>query len=243
MGGEVCTVDELYVAQHARGAGIGSGLIKGLVDGSLPWFKKAVALELEVTPSNTRARALYERMRAVNDRRPTAPGPTHDWPHREERGTTSSFRVARAAEPPVPPLRGGEPKFHDALEMMPGQGRAGDGFAPAQRGCWGFCGADSGYFAAFSIAASRAVAVSDGGENELGGEVCTVDELYVAQHARGAGIGSGLIKGLVDGSLPWFKKAVALELEVTPSNTRARALYERMGFRLRKNASLRLLRF
>ena len=105
LGGEVCTVDELYVAEEVRGAGIGSGLIKGLVDGSLPWFKKAVALELEVTPSNTRARALYERMRAVNDRRPTA-DPTHDWPHREERGTTSSFRVARAAEPPVPPLRG-----------------------------------------------------------------------------------------------------------------------------------------
>ncbi len=79
--------------------------------------------------------------------------------------------------------------------------------------------------------------------NELGGEVCTVDELYVAEEVRGAGIGSGLIKGLVDGSLPWFNKAVALELEVTPSNTRARALYERMGFRLRKNASLRLLRF
>lgn len=78
--------------------------------------------------------------------------------------------------------------------------------------------------------------------NELGGEVCTVDELYVAEDVRGAGIGSGLIKALVDGSLPWFKGAVALELEVTPTNTRARALYERMGFRLRKNASLRLLR-
>ena len=79
--------------------------------------------------------------------------------------------------------------------------------------------------------------------NELGGEVCTVDELYVAAGVRGGGLGSGLIRGLVDGALPWFKHAVALELEVTPGNTRARALYERMGFRLRKNASLRLLRF
>jgi GNAT superfamily N-acetyltransferase len=78
--------------------------------------------------------------------------------------------------------------------------------------------------------------------NELGGEVCTVDELYVAQHARGRGLGSGLVRGLVDGSLPWFRRAVALELEVTPGNTRARALYERLGFKLRKNASLRLLR-
>ncbi len=78
--------------------------------------------------------------------------------------------------------------------------------------------------------------------NELGGEVCTLDELYVQESARGAGLGSMLVRGLVDGSLPWFRKAVALELEVTPSNKRARALYERLGFVPRKNASLRLLR-
>lgn len=79
--------------------------------------------------------------------------------------------------------------------------------------------------------------------NELGGEVCTVDELYVVDEFRGRGLSTSLMQGLVDGSLPWFKTAVALELEVTPDNARARALYERLGFRLRKNASLRLLRF
>jgi ribosomal protein S18 acetylase RimI-like enzyme len=40
----------------------------------------------------------------------------------------------------------------------------------------------------------------------------------------------------------FFEHAVAFELEVTGRNTRARALYERLGFVPRKNASLRLLR-
>ena len=34
--------------------------------------------------------------------------------------------------------------------------------------------------------------------------------------------------------------AVALELEVSPLNPRARMLYERLGFRDRQNATLRL---
>ena len=54
--------------------------------------------------------------------------------------------------------------------------------------------------------------------NELRGEVCTVEQRH------------------------FFPAAVAFELEVTPRNTRARALYERLGFVPRKNASLRLLR-
>lgn len=78
--------------------------------------------------------------------------------------------------------------------------------------------------------------------NELGGEVCVVDELYVSPGARGAGVGSDLVRGLKDGTLPWFRRAVALELEVTPTNARARALYERLGFAPKKNATLRLLR-
>jgi ribosomal protein S18 acetylase RimI-like enzyme len=78
--------------------------------------------------------------------------------------------------------------------------------------------------------------------NELGGEVCTIDELYVRPGARNAGLGSMLIQALSAGRIKRFTKAVALELEVTSKNLRARALYERLGFRLRKNACLRLVR-
>jgi len=78
--------------------------------------------------------------------------------------------------------------------------------------------------------------------NELGGEVCTVDELYVGAAHRSRGLGSGLIRLLVQGRVPRFRDAVALELEVTPTNRRAHALYERLGFRSRKNTTLRLRR-
>lgn len=77
--------------------------------------------------------------------------------------------------------------------------------------------------------------------NELRGEVCTVDELYVVDAVRGRGVGSLLVRQLVE-QRHFFPAAVAFELEVTPRNTRARALYERLGFVPRKNASLRLLR-
>jgi GNAT superfamily N-acetyltransferase len=76
--------------------------------------------------------------------------------------------------------------------------------------------------------------------NELGGEVCIVDELFVVPSARRRGIASGLISGLARRELPWFRDAVALELEVTPGNVRARALYERLGFAAYKNAMMRL---
>jgi GNAT superfamily N-acetyltransferase len=75
--------------------------------------------------------------------------------------------------------------------------------------------------------------------NELGGEVCIVDELYVAPVGRGRGAATALIMGLTRRELPWFRDAVAVELEVTPGNTRARALYERLGFAPYKNALMR----
>lgn len=77
--------------------------------------------------------------------------------------------------------------------------------------------------------------------NELGGEVCTIDELYVAPAARSRGLGTLLVEGLAARTWPWFRRAVALELEVTPDNDRARRLYRRLGFRPRKNDSLRML--
>jgi GNAT superfamily N-acetyltransferase len=78
--------------------------------------------------------------------------------------------------------------------------------------------------------------------NELGGEVCIIDELYVVPEARKRGVASQLIGGLSRRELPWFESAVAVELEVTPDNAPARALYERLGFAAYKNALMRLRR-
>lgn len=65
--------------------------------------------------------------------------------------------------------------------------------------------------------------------NELGGEVCQVDELYVAREFRGRGHGSALFEAVERGDL-WPAPVVAVALGVTPDNTRARQLYERLGF-------------
>jgi ribosomal protein S18 acetylase RimI-like enzyme len=66
--------------------------------------------------------------------------------------------------------------------------------------------------------------------NELGGEVCMVDELYLEPAARSRGFATALCEALVLGSPLWPRPAVALGLEVTPGNRRALALYERLGF-------------
>ena len=66
--------------------------------------------------------------------------------------------------------------------------------------------------------------------NELGGEVCAVDELYVVPEWRGHGYAHALIDGLAAGTLPGAEHAVALTVEVTPGNDHARRLYESAGF-------------
>ena len=63
--------------------------------------------------------------------------------------------------------------------------------------------------------------------NELGGEVCTVDELYVMPSHRGNGHATKLFDLLV---ALWDRPHVAHALEASPANTRALALYERLGF-------------
>jgi GNAT superfamily N-acetyltransferase len=75
--------------------------------------------------------------------------------------------------------------------------------------------------------------------NELGGEVCTVDELYVAAGHRGRGHAGDLVQKLERQSDLWSDGAVALQLEVSPRNARARALYTRLGFAPIRNATMR----
>src|SRR5262245_41284059 len=74
--------------------------------------------------------------------------------------------------------------------------------------------------------------------NELGGEVCVIDELYVEPEQRGKRHATRLLEALAARREPWVEDAVALALETTPDNVRARRLYERVGFRGR-NLSMR----
>jgi ribosomal protein S18 acetylase RimI-like enzyme len=67
--------------------------------------------------------------------------------------------------------------------------------------------------------------------NELGGEVCTIDELFVARAYRGSALATTLFERLANvGQTLWLTKPAALALEVTPQNERAIALYRRLGF-------------
>ncbi len=74
--------------------------------------------------------------------------------------------------------------------------------------------------------------------NELGGETVEVDELFVAKELRGLGLASELLSELHGGTRLWAPTPVALSLQVTKANERAKALYWRLGFRDRKNATM-----
>jgi ribosomal protein S18 acetylase RimI-like enzyme len=75
--------------------------------------------------------------------------------------------------------------------------------------------------------------------NELGGDVVFIDEIWVAPERRGQGVGTAVIAHAMEAMQQ--RGAVAFELEVTPDNARARALYERLGFRPLRNTSLRFV--
>lgn len=77
--------------------------------------------------------------------------------------------------------------------------------------------------------------------NELGGEICTIDEVYIAAEWRGRGHATALVRSLESGGPLWPGVPAALELEVSPANHRALALYERLGFRVKRNATMRRL--
>jgi ribosomal protein S18 acetylase RimI-like enzyme len=76
--------------------------------------------------------------------------------------------------------------------------------------------------------------------NELGGEICNIDELYVSPAARRQGHASALLKGLVNDSPLWLGQPVAFQLEVTPQNAKAKALYSKLGFRVARNTTMRI---
>ena len=76
--------------------------------------------------------------------------------------------------------------------------------------------------------------------NELGGEICNIDELYVCRHVRGNGHGKALIMSLKTENSIWPNKPVAIELEVSPHNSKARAFYEKLGFSPLRNTVMRL---
>jgi len=65
--------------------------------------------------------------------------------------------------------------------------------------------------------------------NELGGEICEVDELFVVPEHRNRGYGSSLFTAIAQGDL-WAPPMAAIVLGVTPDNAAARRLYERLGF-------------
>lgn len=77
--------------------------------------------------------------------------------------------------------------------------------------------------------------------NELGGEVYVIDEVYVEPRHRGHRYATRLFEDLAAGTEPWSAEVVALALEVTPNNVRARRLYERLGFRAHNLAMRRRL--
>lgn len=65
--------------------------------------------------------------------------------------------------------------------------------------------------------------------NELGGNICEVDELFVVPERRNLGHGKSLFEAILQGGV-WPTPIVGLALGVTPGNARARRFYERLGF-------------
>jgi GNAT superfamily N-acetyltransferase len=65
--------------------------------------------------------------------------------------------------------------------------------------------------------------------NELGGEICDVDEVFVAPEHRNRGFGKALFEAIERGGL-WPSPIAGMALGTTKHNAAARRLYERLGF-------------
>lgn len=64
-------------------------------------------------------------------------------------------------------------------------------------------------------------------QHEMGGIVVWVEELYIRPSYQGKGLGSFFLRWL---ETKLQGKAAAIRLETEPENTRARVLYERLGY-------------
>ena len=71
--------------------------------------------------------------------------------------------------------------------------------------------------------------------NEFGGNIITIDELYVAELFREQGIGTNFLQYL---KRTLDSTTVAIQLEVEPKNTKAHALYIKLGFKPNKNIQM-----
>lgn len=71
--------------------------------------------------------------------------------------------------------------------------------------------------------------------NEYGGNMLHVDELYVKPEHRQRGAATGFFKHI---SRKFKHKIVGVQLEVTPSNTKAMKYYKKLGFRKARNVHL-----
>jgi len=78
--------------------------------------------------------------------------------------------------------------------------------------------------------------------NELGGEICNIDEMYVRPERRGRGYGRALVEALAAGNSVWPSHPAAIALEVSPTNERALALYSKLGFVSSPNLQMLLRR-
>jgi GNAT superfamily N-acetyltransferase len=66
--------------------------------------------------------------------------------------------------------------------------------------------------------------------NEYGGDIASIDELYVKPVWRDRGIGAALLEHLAAGAARTAGTLRGLQVEVTPANTKALAFYSRHGF-------------
>lgn len=69
----------------------------------------------------------------------------------------------------------------------------------------------------------------------MAGNIIDIDELYIKKKFHSQGIGTNFIKYLAENK---FGTSVAPQLKVTSENTKARKLYESLGFKLHKKDTL-----
>jgi GNAT superfamily N-acetyltransferase len=78
--------------------------------------------------------------------------------------------------------------------------------------------------------------------NEFGGEICAIDQLFVEPEFRGRGFTAQFIQRLARGDCAFWPRLIAMiTVEAYRTNPRAKALYERLGFKVSTNHSLRLV--